>query len=758
MRAWTSSVTHALAQLRSRRGRAVLAALGILAASAMAGAAVYVAYALGTGFDRSADHADLPDVVARYGEQPEARMRALIGALPNVEAFTLRLEVNRVPLRAGGHVAREGAVQVVPPGRRGYAIVAGRDVRGSAREAVVERGLADAWHLRPGDRIDIGRVGSVPIVGVSVAPDNVAFPLASAPRVQLPRGFVARLFGGDPVTTNQALVWTADPARTDITLQQARATAFGIPNLRFITRGGVRILVDQAAGIVIALLVTFSLVALLAAAVLLASQSAADVQRSLPAIGVRRAIGVPRATVAAEHALAAALLAAVAGGVGVLAGTLAVASPATGVLDALNERAPGGAAVLPLAGAWLGVVAIAAAAAGWPAWRAAGRPPVTLLRGGADLASGRPGRGGGGGGFAALGARLALARPARVVTSVAVLAVCGGVLVLMLGLSSLVIALRDDPGSIGKKYQLTARLPAAEAPAVRRIPGVRAVAPRYLVRGADSFALGEPVKLVAFPGDHTRFEAPPLATGRRIRTDGEAEVGTGLAEALGVRVGARLAVQLPSGGEARFTVVGTVRAIDDDGRVAYVRPPRVLAADPSLAPVLAIRLAPGADRAAVTRALQDLGVQPGVVGAATTRSTSFLGALATLLRAVGAIDALVCLYALAQALGLTARERRPALALLRAAGGSAGVLVRVLTGAALVVALPAAVLAAGLQRWVLAPLVAGGASDYTQLSPAASTAQVAAVAGGFAVLAVVAAAVVTRRVLREPVVEGLRDA
>ncbi|MEJ7797318.1 MAG: FtsX-like permease family protein, partial [Solirubrobacteraceae bacterium] len=472
-----------------------------------------------------------------------------------------------------------------------------------------------------------------------------------------------------------------------------------------------------------------------------------------------RAIGVPRLAVAAEHATSAALLGAGAGAIGVAAGTLTVLAPAAGVLEALNEQAPGSAAVTPLLATWAGIVLVATLAAGWPAWRAAGRPPVELLRGGTDLgATGAGTRLARGGGFLVLGMRLALARPRRALAAIAVLSVCGGVLALMLGLSSLVLALRDDPGSVGKRYELTARLPAEATSAVRAIPGVVDAAPRYLARGADSFALGEPVKLVSFAGDHTRFEAPALADGRRIRSDGEAEVGTGLAQALGVGVGGQLAVQLPSGSEARFRVVGTVRAIDDDGRVAYVRPRRLLAAEPSLSPTIAIRLTRGADRAAVGRALRRLGAEPAVVGAATTRSTSFLGSLATLLRAVGLIDALVCLYALSQALGLTARERRPTLALLRCAGASRGVILRVLAGAALVLAVPAALLALVLAHVVFAPLVAGGAVGYTDLQPTPSSAQAAGLAAAFVVLALLAAALVGRRVLREAVVDGLRDA
>jgi ABC-type lipoprotein release transport system permease subunit len=338
-----------------------------------------------------------------------------------------------------------------------------------------------------------------------------------------------------------------------------------------------------------------------------------------------------------------------------------------------------------------------------------------------------------------------------------VLTVSGAVILLMLGLASLVAALRDDPGSVGKRYQLTAALAAEAVPDVRRIPGVADAGARWVVRGADSFALGEPVKLFAFQGDHTRFEDPPLASGRRIRSDSEAEIGVGLAQALGIGPGATLAVQLPSGEEARFHVVGTVRALDDDGRVAYVRPKRVLAADPGVLPQIVIRLKPDANRAAVSRSLRDLGSVPSTVGGATTRNGDFLGILATLLRVVALIDALVCLYALAQSLALTARERRPTLALLRATGAPAMTVGAVLAGAGLAIAVPAGLLAIALEHWALAPLVGRLAAGYADLGARAPAGQMALVLAGLIGLAVAAAAWTARRAVAEPPVAGLRE-
>jgi ABC-type lipoprotein release transport system permease subunit len=274
---------------------------------------------------------------------------------------------------------------------------------------------------------------------------------------------------------------------------------------------------------------------------------------------------------------------------------------------------------------------------------------------------------------------------------------------------------------------------------------------------ADSFRLGEPLRMIAYPGDHTRFEAPPLAEGRRLRSDDEVEVGVGLADALGLRPGATFAVQGAGGTEARFRVAGVVRALERDGRIAYVRPTRLLDAEPSAGSTISVRLDPGANRAAVERELAALGAPPQPVGGATTRNAAFLGVLATVLRGVGLAVGLVCLYALIQALAMTARERRGAVALLRAVGGDAHTVAAVLAGAALAVAVPAALAGVLLEWLVFGPLVARLAAGFADLPLAPSIGQVALVLGGLLALSAAATTLVARRTMRERVIEGLRE-
>jgi ABC-type lipoprotein release transport system permease subunit len=700
------------------RARRALAAAGIAAASLVVGTAATVGYGLTTGFDRAAAQADLPDVIARFDEEARGTVDARVRALPNVAARSYRYEIKDIGLGANGEGTRRGVLHVVLPGRRGYAITAGRDVR-AGREVVVERGLAREWELAPGDRLAIDRAGGFRVVGVAVEPDNVAFPLTVTPRVYV----AAR---GDEPPVNLALLWLADRDRADITLTQARATSFGIGGLAFVTREGIEVLLGQAAGIVLSLLVAFALVALVAAGTMLAASAQAEVQRRLAAVGVQRAIGFTPGRLAARQAAESARLAAPAAAAGLAVGALAVAGPTADLLAQLNEQPPGAALLPILAICLLAITALVTAAATWPAWRAARRPPAEILRGG-DLArarrrfrrpAARPAppattapraaaapfldarwRDG----LLATGARFAVAARGRWAASVATIAVCAGVVTLMLALAALLERLRDDPGTVGKRYQLTVRLDPFDVDAVRAIPGV------------------------------------------------------GLADALGLRPGAMLAVQTAGGDEARFRVVGVVRALEHDGRVAYVRPPRLLAAQPDVGSTISVRLDPGADRAAVEQELEALGAPPQPVGGATTRNAAFLGVLATVLRGVGLAVGLVCLYALVQALAMTARERRGAVALLRACGGDTRTIAAVFAGAALAVALPAAIAGVLLEWLLLGPLVARRAAGFADLPLAPSAGQVALVLGGLVLLAAAATALVARRTMREPVLAGLRE-
>ncbi|MEJ7788317.1 MAG: FtsX-like permease family protein [Thermoleophilaceae bacterium] len=751
----TAPLVGALARLRARRGRTLLAAAGIAASGTMIGTATALSFGLATGFDRAVERSDLPDVVARFEARTREDVEDRVGALANVEARSLRLEIEGIGLAAPGGSSREGVVQLVPAGRRGYAVVEGTDLRGEPGEVLIERGVAREWDLSVGDSLAVGQLGRVRVAGIAVSPDDVAFPLAASPRVYLPEQLLPSGFRDRGRSVNLVMLWARDPGRLDELLVQARSQSFGLENLRFTTREGVRALVDQAAGIVIALLIAFSLVALATAGVMLGASARADVQRRLETIGVMRAVGFTRAGLAARYAGDAALVAVPAAVAGLGAGALLASGPSARLLEILNELPPGAAVIAPLAGCLVAIVLLVVIATTWPAWRAASQPPAQILRGAELRHTARRSRTPAG--PFGLGLRLALARRGRTLATAGVVAAATAVVLLMLAVASYLGRLQDDPGVIGKRYEVTAALPASSAAAVAALPGVAAAAPRYVADGIDSFALGQPVRLIAFPGDHVPFEDPPLAEGRRVANDREAEVGQGLAEALGVRPGGTLAVQLSSGAEARFRVVGIVRTVDREGRVAYVRSARVVAGDSGVEPEIAIRLEEGVGAADVRPALAELGAEPRPVGAATPRNQAFLGVLAGVLRLVALVNGLICLYVLTQALVVMAAERRSTIALLRATGARRGTIALVLAGIAGVVVALAAPLGVLGERLLLGPTTARLAAGYADLPLGAGVPEIVAVVAGLALLAGGATAWVARRVESEPVAAGLRE-
>ena len=95
---------------------------------------------------------------------------------------------------------------------------------------------------------------------------------------------------------------------------------------------------------------------------------------------------------------------------------------------------------------------------------------------------------------------------------------------------------------------------------------------------------------------------------------------------------------------------------------------------------------------------------------------------------------LVCLYALVQALTVTARERRGAVALLRACGADGTTVGLVLAGAAVAVAIPAAILGVILELTIFGPLVVRLAAGFASLPLSPTLGQVALVTGGLLAL------------------------
>ena len=452
----------------------------------MLSSAIVIADGLGDGFARAARAADLPDVIVRFDPEARGRVASRIRALPDIAAFSTREEFTNVDIGANGHSSGQGSAEVIGAGRRGYAIVAGRDLSSRYGEVVVERGLAQAWGIPLDGTLYVRGLGPQRVVGFAEAPDNVGFPLA-VPRFYLSGRRSTLRFGPDPnPQVNVAEIWLRDPRYLNEVLVQARTTSYGLRGLRVITRSGVRVLLDQAAGIVIDLLVALSLFALATAGVMLAASARAEVQRRLKTIGISRAVGASRGHVVRVQAVEAATVAIPAATVGVLAGVLATRGterpPADDAerasrrfrADPATRRRLGAQRLDPRARGRLARVARRRTPAGRaaPGRGARGRSWIRRRRAfGAARA-----------GLAALGTRLVAARRGRLAATVLTLGTSTAFVLLLLALASALSVLETDPGALGKRYQLTSSVPAAEA---RRGPlGARRAGCRSPLRGA----------------------------------------------------------------------------------------------------------------------------------------------------------------------------------------------------------------------------------------------------------------------------------
>ena len=525
------AVTDARQMLRTRRRRTLLSAVGVVLAGAMLSAAIVIADGLGEGFSRAAHKADLGDLIVRFKPEQASLVSKRLAALPDLSGFALRNEVTSTDVRFESHSANTAVGEVIGPGRRqGYALVSGHNLSGNGNEILVEPAWASAWGFTVGDSIEIRGLGVEKIVGFAEGPDDVGYPLG-APRYYLSRQQIIRHFGPEPdPKVNFAEVWLKNPALVSQVLVQARDESYGLHDLQFATRSGVQVLISQAAGIVIDLLVALSVIALATAAVLLASSARAEVQRRLRSIGIRRAVGASRNHVALTQAVEAALVAVPAATLGILAGWAVTSGPGDRLLGLLNQPGPGTGLILPLLAGWAVAVLVPVLGAAWPAWSAAGRGVLTLLRG-ADVARRRPLRlrrsgsdrsGGGGmpggferGGLALLGARLQGAKRARLIATVIMLSCSTAFVLLLIALAGTLSSLETDPQVLGKHYELTASAAPSRAAQIAALPSGRGTRPPD--RGAGLRGRQPPGRR---SGDRHRRHGP-AAGGRPRRGQGD---------------------------------------------------------------------------------------------------------------------------------------------------------------------------------------------------------------------------------------------
>ena len=148
------------------RRRRLLAALGIAAASLVAGTAATVGYGLATGFERAADAGRPParDRALRRGVARDRR-RARAGAAQRRRALLPPRERRNTFVRARGEATGKATLDFLLGGRRGYAVVEGRDLRAPGEVARRARAGDATGGSRPATRLTVGDGFRLRIVG-----------------------------------------------------------------------------------------------------------------------------------------------------------------------------------------------------------------------------------------------------------------------------------------------------------------------------------------------------------------------------------------------------------------------------------------------------------------------------------------------------------------------------------------------------------------------------------------------------------------
>ncbi|WP_370419629.1 FtsX-like permease family protein [Streptomyces sp. QH1-20] len=337
----------------------------------------------------------------------------------------------------------------------------------------------------------------------------------------------------------------------------------------------------------------------------------------------------------------------------------------------------------------------------------------------------------------------------------------------------------EGPGKKNKQLALPeqAGLPAALTDKVRAVPGVRtAVGERTFdaaVLGTGRGAGRGVDRAVGHGWDSAALTPYALDTGAPPRRTGEVVLDAGLARRAGATVGDTVRIAA-HGGSAAYRVSGIARPAagrDVPRPTLFLSAPDAERHSPRAGTVadIAVVTAPGADLDTVRRGIaaaldgQSVSLLTGDDRGGVEHPEVITGGedLVALSGVFGGLAISIAVFVVAGTVGLSARQRRRELALLRAVGTTTGQLRRMLLGETLMVAALAAAASwpAGpvLGRWLFEQLAGGGmVADTTEFSQGWIPALPAY--GGLLLTAVVGGLLGTRPAVRARPVEALGEA
>jgi putative ABC transport system permease protein len=571
-----SAVTRqARANLRSGRLQTGLVTVTVVAASALLTVALASLGAAGDAYERlherldgahlmldlAPDHVD-PDVVL-----------ATLGDLPGVVATTELRPTAFSRLRFGSDhqylQVRDWPGDHVPVGRT--LVVDGRaPAAGAHTELTIDRNLAAHHEVEVGDVVELltpAGWAPVQVAGLTVTAELCPPPMCDPSIAHTGQGGLAALgllSTGQPETQTLAVgLRLADPGDHAAALRAIEAALPRGAVVSALTHEWVADISDRIERLASVFLAAFGLVAAVAAGVLIANAIGQSVQAQTRQIGLLKAVGFTRAQVARTFLVEYLGVALGASLVGVLAG----AAIAAWLLAGVAGRFGAAAGVVPgwvVAGVPALVVTIAAVLTILPTRRATRIDVVTAVRTGRSEPRRRATR------LSPLPTPIATAlvdlraAPARSLLTAGGLALAAMTLVFAATVQTTLASLAEDPrGGLVTDADLVLERP--ETMSDQALRDLLAAQPEVVGVRTErwvSWSLpGEGARHGAFSldGDLTRF-TEPLLDGRAPREAGEAMVGYGLASEHGLSTGDVLAIEV-AGQPVDLFVTGVYRQL-----------------------------------------------------------------------------------------------------------------------------------------------------------------------------------------------------
>jgi putative ABC transport system permease protein len=626
--------------------------------------------------------------------------RAGKGALQLIGRISPGGSIDRIPIAAGRWPERAGEIAVT---RTGDSTIPVRPSLGETIRALTTRGTVDFKVV--GEVIDLGGHGSEldlsnGVPGAWVMPADIAA-LVDGQQIRLGYEMAYRF---QRAATADDLV--ADRRDIEAALPAGAETEPVIDWIRM--RAGSTWLIVLLSSIIL----SFTVFALLAVAVIVASVVAGSVLSSYRDIGMAKALGFTPLQLLAIYVGQMAVPALAGALAGLPVGAVASRPFLNDAANNLQLPAPSifdPVVVIVVPSALMVLVVVAAFV---PALRAAATDSVRAIALGsapratrrsrlaATLARMRAPR------SISIGAGDAFARPVRAGLTLTALGIGIATATFAIGFEdSLIRVLTTDPASYGYAQDLVVhRYPAVGDTTVTDLlngqPETQTVVAAHLFPARVSGAQ-DPVAIYGMRGDATAL-GYRVVEGRWFVAPGDAVIGGAVARAAHVRIGETLAVSLVGGPALALRVVGLMNDFDSLGAVIRVAWQTVATAMPAASPdIYLIKLRAGADSDAYARRItamspEFLDTKVTSIAEISTSSnfvTWMVSALALILMAIAAAGVF-------NAARLTTRERVHDIAILKAVGMTTRQIALMLVASTLVLAVVAALLGVPLGIWL----------------------------------------------------------